>query len=106
MGVPSRPHEDNRENEDIPQIIIDHGATEPRDDVESPAGFMRGNHRVVASINGFFVEEWKAFKRERCTPFYKKELFPANLDFDAMREEWLYRPDNPAHWKNQKKKKN
>ena len=107
--------EDKNKNEDIPQleILIDHGVTELRENVGSPQPgggtldlrrIKDFNSRVVNSFRDFFVEEWKAFMSERQTTFYEKELFPTNLDFDAIREEWRYRPDNPAHWENQKKK--
>jgi len=111
----AKSQEDKNKNEDIPQleILIDHGVTELRENVGSPLPgggtldlrrIKDFNSRVVNSFRDFFVEEWKAFMSERQTTFYEKELFSTNLDFDAIREEWRYRPDNPAHWENQKKK--
>ena len=100
--LPSRPQEDNREHEDIPPTPIIDGGTP---DLTIVKEFITGEKSENKSRQ-FFEKEWEAFNNERQTTFYEKEVCPTNLDFKAIREEWGYRPDNAAHWKNQKKKMN
>ena len=64
----------------------------------------RGRGRIVNSFRQFFAEEWEAFKNEKETFLHEKDVFRTNLDFDAIIDEWKYRPSNEAHWENQKKK--
>ena len=105
---------DLRESEKL-EVLIVHGITELKDGGSGSLGsdgggtlnlkkITRGTSRVVNSFREFFVEEWEAFKNERKTYLHEKDIYPTNLDFDAIREEWKYTPSNEAHWENQKKK--
>ena len=59
---------------------------------------------LVTSFREFFTEEWKAFKTEKSTSWSEKKTEEVALDFDGIRKEWTYDPENEEHWVNQAKK--
>ena len=52
----------------------------------------------------FVSREWKAFKTEKQVEWADKVRVPVTLDFESIRQEWKYDPENQEHWRNQKKK--
>ena len=61
---------------------------------------------LVTSFRKFFTGEWKAFKTERATSWSEKKTEEVALDFDGIRKEWTYDPENEEHWANKAKKQN